>query len=1287
MRPEKVDNFAKLEKYFLDQAPKFAEIQQKMAEMMPPQIKSMIVKMMIDLDKIKPATPDNLMELQGFWATQVDNVAPESAQNLLRKTNIAQTLARYKKHLIDKGVDLESLSGLEDQKGWQEDPTKKGRWRLFDEYLQNMSSQGETGLLMKEVCKCCDLLCAQEKLDDVEESLKEFPPQRSELACPGGSFVRCQTVIRKLSAPSYVQQFLGGYDMAIGRAIENLKEDVIPGRHIHIKPLVEYCAGFVAQELILDTLFNSPLDEIDPLKLLKVVTEFSDHLKEFWLEYYENNSVFLFAINNCYEYETNGQSYDDMAVALEHFEIALDDVLQIDDDSSKVTINWEVLAEKLIAIQNAKFVGFERFCSEYLEKTPDSLRPDEEMDGVLSDGSSGSEKIVVQTDVLSRSQTIKKHAEKMAKMPMPNLDLLWVASYLPNGSADNHLVFIRAIYDIGKALPNPDQIDYLKNVKLFLEKIRDEIPAEKPQEKSRVQDIIERLDLDKFKYLFGLACNQDLIAKAPADVDSTWQSLNDEQRKTIFSLAIETGLGKAVVKLLNQHIFPVDVLLNNDGDTPLHIAAQSKNGHYVFAGLIASGADINKPNLIGQTPLMSAIQDNNALAIQEILKVQGIKFRDVDDVGNSLMHYAAASQDQSLVKKFVDHCVDIINQPNQIGTTPLMMAAEYNHHYAVTDLLARDEVNPNVQSANGWSALTYALNNQNLEMCLALQKRGANIDEEIFFGEGRTTILNWAINSGHDELMNFLLQNHVQLNLNLNQANSLNGNTPLHEVCNKGELETVQFLIDAGVDINKTNLLGRTPLYSAISRVVDSEEDESVGMEIIQFLFNSDVDMNQVNERPAIEDENNPFFATALEYACFTEDFAVVKLLIEKGALIDSCLQEDAQGQKVMKNLIGDNAEITNLVLGTEQLMRGVHSVNAALVRQAIKSGAIIDYVDEDGNDVLHNACYAGNEEIAGLLIRNGADFFTCFSQIPLWDQEWNDDIKKLLENHNNFFAAIEKGDVSEVRSLLRGGFEFCGVLKDNKSAFRTAVLSHNPETLAIVQLLAEAGACIFDCPDDLSGVDENTQNFISDSKDLLLQIEDLDLEEMEDAIKMGASVNVIDREGFSALFALVKSSKEGNVGDNIEKIKLLLNAGANINAKDNDGDTLLHWAIAQKKPAAILNLLIEKGIDFEAKNNKGETALEAAHNSDEDYSIHMHIVETAINKKRLREDDTNAQEEPNPKSRRLDPKRTRDSDVDQESASQDSDGDSAKKSRTESPNSSPKSPTSEIDGEKERTQ
>ena len=60
----------------------------------------------------------------------------------------------------------------------------------------------------------------------------------------------------------------------------------------------------------------------------------------------------------------------------------------------------------------------------------------------------------------------------------------------------------------------------------------------------------------------------------------------------------------------------------------------------------------------------------------------------------------------------------------------------------------------------------------------------------------------------------------------------------------------------------------------------------------------------------------------------------------------------------------------------------------------------------------------------------------------------------------------------------------------------------------------------------------------------------------------------------------------------NFDIIEILLEHGADINAHDNGGNTLLH-ELSYTPDLKIINLLIDRGADVNAINNRGETVLD----------------------------------------------------------------------------------------------
>ena len=90
---------------------------------------------------------------------------------------------------------------------------------------------------------------------------------------------------------------------------------------------------------------------------------------------------------------------------------------------------------------------------------------------------------------------------------------------------------------------------------------------------------------------------------------------------------------------------------------------------------------------------------------------------------------------------------------------------------------------------------------------------------------------------------------------------------------------------------------------------------------------------------------------------------------------------------------------------------------------------------------------------------------------------------------------------------------------------------------------------------------------------------------------QQGADPNVSTEIGFTALHAAVVYSR-------LDFVKFLLKKGVEVNSKSgNEGLTPLHFSIvAQQEPNTdIIIALLEAGADINARNNRGETPLQLA--------------------------------------------------------------------------------------------
>jgi ankyrin repeat protein len=129
-----------------------------------------------------------------------------------------------------------------------------------------------------------------------------------------------------------------------------------------------------------------------------------------------------------------------------------------------------------------------------------------------------------------------------------------------------------------------------------------------------------------------------------------------------------------------------------------------------------------------------------------------------------------------------------------------------------------------------------------------------------------------------------------------------------------------------------------------------------------------------------------------------------------------------------------------------------------------------------------------------------------------------------------------------------------------------------------------------------------------------------LDVEKIRQLLDAGEDVNAKDADKnndretplIHAIrpYSKIKWNSVGNAqigvkdwiyADNIEVVTLLLDRGADVNAKDEDGNTPLIVALSnpQTNDLNVIKLLLDRGADINAKNNDGRTALTYAMDED----------------------------------------------------------------------------------------
>ncbi|MBJ7901168.1 MAG: ankyrin repeat domain-containing protein [Cyanobacteria bacterium RI_101] len=329
---------------------------------------------------------------------------------------------------------------------------------------------------------------------------------------------------------------------------------------------------------------------------------------------------------------------------------------------------------------------------------------------------------------------------------------------------------------------------------------------------------------------------------------------------------------------------------------------------------------------------------------------------------------------------------------------------------------------------------------------------------------------------------------------------------------------------------------------------------------------------------------------TALLYAVHQGNLAMAEALLSAGAEVDLAktpqgltplMLAAARGQRQIAQMLLEAGADPNRVNedGSTALMVAAYRGDPVLTAQLLQSGADPNLVDKQGDSALGLAIRGNFPALMTQLLRAGADphrgdcWFTAASenrgdclQVLLdlgWDVNLADE-----EGETALHLACLEGRLDIVKQLLRAGTDINPQTALGDTPLALATLQGHEE---IVQFLLDRGA------DPHLGVPGETP------LTLALQIPS-PLGETLTALllKFGAVPQGGD---------LIGAAEAGET----EKVRLLLEAGATVNAQDQTGATALMRAAFRGRREVVAQLLTVPGLDLGLKNRGGHRALDLA--------------------------------------------------------------------------------------------
>ena len=466
------------------------------------------------------------------------------------------------------------------------------------------------------------------------------------------------------------------------------------------------------------------------------------------------------------------------------------------------------------------------------------------------------------------------------------------------------------------------------------------------------------------------------------------------------------------------------------------------------------------------------------------------------------------------------------------------------------------------QAANS-PALITATKDGDFETVRSLLAKGVNVNEPA--PDGSTALL-WAVHQSDLRMVRALVGAGAYLH-----AINRYGVTPLLEASRTGDTPIIAELLKAGADVRKSNHPeGETPLMAA---------SRTGNLSAVELLLKAGSDPN------ATDTYQNQ---TALMWASEEGQVDVVNALLAAGANPNA----KAHVSELTTRKNADHA-----TGGFTALMFAVRNGHENVVRALAKGEADLKATNGDGVTATAIAIENDRFDLARTLLDLGADpndgalFFAVAMHDATTDMRAHDG-SRLRAEHPNQLTALDL-----VKLLLERGADpnkpFVGQIhntslccdpEQNSSPFFRAAIASDVEVL---KLMIKHGAQV-----DWSPAEVKKNNKDGDAagggggRGLNANVGKTPAMM---AMVGGRGAAFAAGPGFERLIA--PPFREASNRDPGDALKVLLDAGANPNAKTSDGATLLHQAVTARR-TDMIRALAEAGAKFDAVNKENLTPL-----------------------------------------------------------------------------------------------
>ncbi|MBX9585883.1 MAG: ankyrin repeat domain-containing protein [Gammaproteobacteria bacterium] len=642
-------------------------------------------------------------------------------------------------------------------------------------------------------------------------------------------------------------------------------------------------------------------------------------------------------------------------------------------------------------------------------------------------------------------------------------------------------------------------------------------------------------------------------------------------QKNLHKSAVELTLKHSRKSLLTAFLdsgYDVNYKNSRHSYALIHWAAHYNSKDDIFDLLLNRKANIELVDDWGFTPLLRAAINGSLLAFNYLIN-KGASITKVTLQKKNILHLIAEDGQLGLLEPLKSYNVtDLLEAKDDAGLTPICCAAKKKHLPILKSLVTDFKASLCVKKAEDDTVLKYAIDSGDDEICNYLLDQKSLSDD---ISNKLSELLFQAIQSG---VSDSVCERIATLGVDFDAKSDDEEDSLLMAAAKNGKLKFMRFLMERGAKLNETieeNIYARSQInHRQRGRVVRKPIGKIYVTALYALIKDLEDDVNQD-----------------------TELYKTIEQFVKRGADL------------TVSNSVECKCHLLAIAVEREAL---------TLVKLLLSCGVDLKAIDKEWS-LLQYPAQSGNLELAKLLVEHGAEFHSDNESNPIvvaaacghrafvefFVSKWPTCVtfqgKCQPQSTGNYLKLVEEevdeDDEIDVIKHSKISALHAAILEDHPDLIPLLIKSGVPVDIMCVNLTPIQLAVILNRRSSVSALLIHQPNLFvlkeasSTLLHLLVEYSDVETIKQFDNNVLLKWLEIADASGDKPLHFAVKENKE-------EIIRFLVGVRANVNTPGHKNKTALHHAVLLGREN-LVTLLLENGADVRLLDSDGRCALHYA--------------------------------------------------------------------------------------------